>query len=286
MKCKIKTNGKTAFILSSRLCLDKIVYAGRKEYGVWHAKYLMPKSNVSQLQDGNFSGDGMLAKIRTQGTSQIAYEELKKAIISGKLTSGVPLVERDLAAQLGVSRTPVHEAINRLEAEHLVHRLPNKRVVVAEISATDLQQLYTIRASLEVLAAKWAIPRITPGVITAMENNLDRMEHYGKTFDHERISQLNVAFHRIILDTSKSWYLSMYMDKIHDATRLFRAQSTYLPGRIEAIIKDHREIVQAFESKDEESAIRCITKHVEDAWHALVDQYNPADASASSSVGA
>lgn len=217
----------------------------------------------------------MLARVKTQGTSQLVYEELKKAIISGTLSPGSALVERDLAEQMGVSRTPVHEAINRLEAEHLVLRLPNKRVVVAEISLEDLVQLYTIRSNLEVLAVKWAMPRMTPVLLDTMRKNITRMGQYGKADDPERMAQLNFAFHRCILDAGQSWYLAMFMDKIHDAVRLFRVHSVYLPGRVEAIIRDHENILKAFEERDEEAAIRHITAHVEGALKALIDQYHP-----------
>ena len=222
----------------------------------------------------------MLPKILSQSTNQLVYDSLKKAIISGQLAPGSPLVERNLTEQLGVSRTPVNQAINRLEAENLVFRLPNKRVIVAQISLKDLHHLYTLRACLEVQAVKWAIPRITPAVIELMESNIERMAHYGKAQDHERITQINVAFHRIIHEAGDSLYLSMFMDKIQDATRLFRGQSIYYPGRIEAIIKDHQDITRAIERKDEDAAVRHIMDHVNGALHALVDQYNPTDGAA------
>lgn len=217
----------------------------------------------------------MLPKVKTQGTNQLIYEELKKAIINGTLSPGSSLVERDLAELMGVSRTPVHEAVNRLEAEHLVLRLPNKRVVVAEISLEDLVQLYTIRSNLEVLAVKWAMPRMTPAILEAMRKNIDRMAQYGYTDDAERMAQLNSGFHRCILDAGQSWYLTMFMEKIQDSVRLFRAQAIYLPGRVSAIIRDHENILHAFTQRDEETAIRHITAHVEGALQALVDQYHP-----------
>lgn len=222
----------------------------------------------------------MLSRIHTQGTNQLVYDELKKAIIKGALSPGTPLVERDLAERLGVSRTPVHEAINRLEAEHLVIRLPNKRVIVAEVSLEDLRHLYTIRANLEVLAAKWAMPHMTPAILDTMRQNIDRMAQYNETGDTERMAQLNSAFHHCILDAGKSWYLTMFMDKIHDAVRLFRVQSIYHPGRVEIIIRDHKDILRAFEERDEEAAVRHITAHVMGALQVLVEQYQPADKSA------
>jgi DNA-binding GntR family transcriptional regulator len=91
------------------------------------------------------------------------------------------------------------------------------------------------------------------------------------------MAQLNMAFHRCILDTGQSWYLAMFMDKIHDAVRLFRVQSIYLPGRVAAIIRDHEDILRDFEERDEEAAIRHITAHVDGALKALIDQYHPGD---------
>ena len=226
----------------------------------------------------------MLSQVKAQGTNQLVYEELKKAIISGALSPGASLVERDLAEQMGVSRTPVHAAINKLESEHLVFRLPNKRVVVAEISLEDLVQLYTIRGNLEALAAKWAMPHMTRATFNAMRNNISRMSQYGRAGDQERVAQLNVAFHRCILDAGSSWYLSMFMDKIYDAVRLFRVHSAYLPGRVEAVIMDHENILQAFENRDEEAAIHHLTSHVKGALHTLIDLYRPNDTAVSAAV--
>lgn len=215
----------------------------------------------------------MLPKVHPRNTNQIAYEELKKAIISGVLQPGVALVERDLAEQMGISRTPVHEAINRLESEHLAMRLPNKRVVVAEISLEDLIHLYTIRTDLEVLAVRWSMPRTTSATIDKLKKNLARMVQYGKAEDLERVLETNVQFHRIIMETASSWYLSMFLEKIHDSVRLFRGQSVYLPGRVEAIIRDHENIIRAFQDRDETVAINYITAHLQGALDGLIAQY-------------
>ena len=215
----------------------------------------------------------MLPKLQLKDANQMVYDELKKAIISGLLTSGSPLVERELAAHLGVSRTPVHEAINRLEAEHLVQRLPNKRTVVARISEQDLVQLYTIRTQLEELAISWAMPHLDDEVLEKLRDNLRRMAHYGNAGDAERIAGLNTAFHNIIVETSRSWYLSAFMENIQDAVRLFRGHAVYLPGRVEHILDEHTRLVQALEARDEEAALKHIRAHVWSALEALLAQY-------------
>jgi DNA-binding GntR family transcriptional regulator len=215
----------------------------------------------------------MLPKIELRSASRIVYEELKKAIITRSLQAGAPLVERDLAELMGVSRTPVHEAINRLESEQLVLRLPNKRAAVAEISLNDLMQLYTIRTALEVLAVRWGMPHMTPEVIAKLKKNLSRMKQYGEADDLERVAQMNAEFHRIIMETAQSRHLTMFLEKIHDSVRLFRIQSVHTPNRVGTIIRDHGEIIRTFENRDVEGAIQHISEHLQSALEALLSQY-------------
>lgn len=211
-----------------------------------------------------------LAKIEAKDINEIVYEELKKAIIGGSLSSGSSLVERELASTLGVSRTPVHEALNRLETERLVQRLPNKRVVVARVSRTDLVQLYTIRSGLEELAVSWAMPNLNKEIISKLRLNLKRMAQYREAEDGIRVAELNYEFHNIIVEASQSMYLSMFMKNIQDAARLFRGHAVYLPGRVASIVADHTALVQAMEDRDQAKALLTIRSHVQGALDALL----------------
>lgn len=191
-----------------------------------------------------------------------AFHHLKNDILKGKYKPGESLVETKLAKELGVSRTPVREAIRLLEFEGLVVNIPNKGTVVQGISARDIEDIYTIRTLIEGLAARWAVEKITEEEMAHLEESLDLMEFYAAKGDLESVAKLDTKFHEIIYRACKSRPLWQILLNFHDLAQRARSLSITTAGRIEKTLDEHRKIVQAFRDKDPEAAEKAMTAHV------------------------
>ena len=194
-------------------------------------------------------------------TSKV-FHEIKNGIIQGKYKEGESLVETKLARELGVSRTPVREAIRLLEFEGLVSFKPNRGTVVEGISAQDIEDIYAIRTMIEGLAARWAVNNISDQELAQLVETQDLMEFYASKDDIEHFTKLDTRFHEIIYRASKSRPLSQVLNNFHDMVQRVRKLSITNGGRIEKTVEEHRRIVDAIKAKNEESAEEAMTSHV------------------------
>lgn len=191
-----------------------------------------------------------------------AFHHLKHDIIKGKYKPGESLVETKLAKEMGVSRTPVREAIRLLEYEGLVVNTPNKGTIVQGISAQDINDIYTIRTLIEGLAARWAVEKITPDELNHLEETLELMEFYKAKGDLENVAKLDTKFHEIIYRACKSKPLLQVLMNFHDLAQRARSASITAAGRVEKTLEEHREIVDAIRRKDPAAAEKAMTDHV------------------------
>jgi len=136
--------------------------------------------------------------------SDMVYHHVYEAITEGVYHDGDLLVEMKIAEELGVSRTPVREALKQLERENLVVALPNRGVMVRGMSSEDITDIYTIRALLEGQAAYWAAERSTPEQLDQMLEVLELMEIYTRRNDVARLVRLDSKFHGILYDGCRS----------------------------------------------------------------------------------
>ena len=132
------------------------------------------------------------------------FLKLRQDILDGKYKAGDSLVELKLAEEMGVSRTPVREAIRQLELEGLVYSIPNKGVFVEGITGQDIEDIYAIRECMEGLAARWAIERMDEQSLKELENLCELMEFYTGKGDLDRVGELNSKFHDLIFESTKS----------------------------------------------------------------------------------
>lgn len=220
----------------------------------------------------------MISKLpEVKSLSERAFEELRSAILAGKIPPGTRLVERTLAESMGISRTPVHDALNSLVAKRLVKKLPNKGFVVARLEKKDIVQLYTLRLHLETLAVQWALPNLTAGILENLRKNVKRMEACAHHTDMECIIEANVEFHRIILSAADSSILTGFIEQVQSNARLFRIRSVNTPNRIPRVIEEHRNIIDALERRDETAAGECIRIHLGNALNSILATLDSAD---------
>ena len=202
-----------------------------------------------------------------------AYSEIRARIISGLLPQGARLIEEDLAVDVGVSRTPVREAVRRLAQEGMVELTPNIGAVVAKWSVDDLVQLFDLRATLESSVAALAAERISDATVATLRTLARTMEvtlNEGGSQFLERIAQLNDNFHKTILAAADSPRLSRLMGQLVELPIVLRTFNCYSEDQLRRSLGHHIELVAAFEVRDPVWAEAVMKAHVLSAKHALV----------------
>jgi DNA-binding GntR family transcriptional regulator len=197
----------------------------------------------------------------------LAEELLLRVIASGEFAPGEHLRQNDLAARLGVSATPVREALRRLEAQGLLVRDPHRGVRVAEVDVEETAELYLMRAVLEGLAVEHATPRVGQKKLTALANIQEKIDSHRATGNLRPLRKLNFDFHTAIYRASGLTRLSRLIDSLWP---LFPWDSMWaVPGRAESSASEHRAILDAIKSGDSVRAGREMRYHIESGATAL-----------------
>jgi len=207
---------------------------------------------------------GNLSKIEGyELLSQKVYRILKTEIVKRNLKPGTKLLEVKIAKQMGVSRTPVREAIRELVAEGFVKMIPNQGVIVSIASIEDTQEVLQIRSVLEGLAARLATKVISGEEIKELEQYIEQMEYYANKDNALAFSKMDVEFHELILNICGNNRLIQIRKNLSDQAHRYRIRSLSIPGRLKHSLKEHQEIVKALKRKDSEQADKLSQKHVE-----------------------
>lgn len=202
----------------------------------------------------------------------IVFESLKEAIIEGKLKPGERLMEMQLAERLGVSRTPIREAIRKLELEGLVVMVPRKGAYVTDVSLKDIIDVLEIRASLEGLAASLAAQRITSEEIKELEL---KTEEFGKCYkdnDIEGMIKIDTELHDIIFRAARNERLIGLTDSLREHVQRFRVTYMTEYKKSAKLIEEHKKILEAIKKGDVEKARAYAQIHVENAENYLVKE--------------
>jgi DNA-binding GntR family transcriptional regulator len=210
-----------------------------------------------------------------------AYESLRAAILGGEVAPGERLGEVELAEQLGVSRTPVREALRRLAADGLVEVLPNRGARVAQWTTEDLEEIYDLRAMLESHGAARAAEHIDPAELPALRRLCAEMEacaERGRTRDLDRLAELNAELHRRIVDAAASPRLASLIAAVVQVPLVMRTFQRYDADALQRSLGHHRELVAALAAQDGEWARSVMRSHVLAAKAVLVDAASPQNA--------
>lgn len=201
---------------------------------------------------------------RVSLTSKI-FNILRDDILNDKYEEGEKLVEAKLAEELGVSRTPVREALKQLELDGIVENIPNRGVIVKGISKQDIQDIFAIRTAIEGIAAAWAVERITEEEIKALKETYELMEFYAFKKDLEKVAEFNSRFHETIYRATKSRYLEQVLRDFQYYMKKIRRKSLQVEGRMDEALKEHKEILEAFIARDGNKAQETLSAHVNNA---------------------
>lgn len=203
--------------------------------------------------------------------SDRVFDALESEILKGELERGETLSENRISARLGVSRTPVREALQRLEQEGLVKTEPGKGAVVLGISTGDLLDIYEIRIRIEGLAARYAARSITDEQIAEMRGVVELQEFFAAKGDFRSLRDLDSKFHSMIYDFCTSRILTDTLNSLHHKIERFRRMSMELGGRGSLSTEEHREICEALASRDEDRAEALLIEHVKNARDKLAE---------------
>ncbi len=193
------------------------------------------------------------------------FEEIEQAILSGVYSVGDQLVESKISLELGVSRTPVREALKQLELDGLVMTIPNRGTFVVGISTEDIIDIYTIRVAVEGISSQWAAERITDEKIKELETIVELQEFYSSKSDVLQLLQLDSKFHEVINDVSGSRILKHTLDSLHNHSKRARESSLLSAGRTIEAVKEHRAIFEAIAAKDSKKAKELAERHIMNA---------------------
>ena len=192
-----------------------------------------------------------------------AYDDIREAILTGALRPGERIKERDVAAQMGISTTPVKEALRRLEQEGLVVSQPRRGAVVGPLVLTPPDEILKIRAHLEGLAARLAAEKMAAADRQALGAELDELETlYRDSDDREAVAEATNTFHHSIRDGADNVFLTRFLETLAPFDRTIRIRSTLDPDEAGLDATEHRTIVDAILAGDGESAERVMHEHI------------------------
>ena len=207
----------------------------------------------------------MMEEYQDQSLRGKVFQKIREEILSGVYQDGEELREVTLGEKLGVSRTPVREALRQLELEGLVTIVPNKGAYVTSISRKDVEDIYKIRSLLEGLCARWATKNITEQQILDMEETLLLSEFHLKRNGKVKtiqVSELDSKFHKVLYEASNSRILEHLLTDFHKYVKMTRQMSVGGPDRAEQSIEEHRAILDAIKAKDADLAEKLADEHV------------------------
>ncbi len=192
-----------------------------------------------------------------------AYSLILSAIDNGQFRPGDRLVESELAERFGVSRTPVREALQRLETQSMLKR-DGRSLIVATLDHNQLAELYTVRAELEALAARLAARHATPEEIRVLAGMVE--EDSQVIDDPQALARANRRFHHQIHLASHNRYLVQQLDLVHRSMALMARTSLAAEGRGVKALAEHRAMVEAIASGDAQSAEDALRRHISNAF--------------------
>ena len=193
----------------------------------------------------------------------VVFKTLRQAILKGELRPGERLMEIQLANKLGVSRTPVREAIRKLEKEGLVLMRPRRGAEVSQITEKSLRDVLEVRRSLERLAVRLACERISSEEIEELKEITAKFETLLGKVDVTAIAEVDVAFHDVIYFATDNRRLIQLLSDLHE--QMYRYRVEYLK-KLEyhaQLLSEHRELIAALEKRDQDEAIEIATRHIE-----------------------
>ena len=208
---------------------------------------------------------------KTISLAEQVFERLENDILCGKYKRGEILTELMLVSDLAVSRTPVREALRRLEQEHLVEST-TKGILILGITKDDLVDIMELRLKIEGMAAARAAERITDDELRELKDALELQEYYVSKKDAEHIKALDNTFHYLVYRFSGSSIIYDTLMPLHNKARKYRKASVENESRALSSVQEHRAIYEAIAARDPKLAEQVTTNHVQNAMTHILNR--------------
>ena len=216
-------------------------------------------NNKSDLNKNESSGMPIRQVYRSM--QDIVLETLKEEILSGKLEPGSSLNTLELSKRLGVSRTPIREALNHLTLIGLAEYEPYRGCFVRSLSIEEILEIYYIRGALAGIAARLAVPNIGDEETKVLSKLCDEMDELLAANEQELMLEKNAQFHEIIQKAARSPRLENLIHQFYTQSEQYRHLALELPGRYKEVCAEHRRILEAIQRKDSEAAEKYSREH-------------------------
>ncbi len=208
---------------------------------------------------------------KTISLAEQVFERLESEILTGKYQRGEILTELRLVSDLGVSRTPVREALRRLEQEHIIE-ITARGILVLGVTEQDLTDIFAIRMKIEGLASYSAAQRITEEELAELRETLELQEFYVSKRDPERIKVMDSKFHQLIYRFCGSTVLYDTLMPLHKKVQKYRRASVENHDRALQSAREHRAIFVAIEKRDADLAAQYTTEHIVNANNHILNK--------------
>lgn len=207
---------------------------------------------------------------KSMATSEGVYKTLREAILTQLIGPGTRLAEEDVAGGFGISRTPVREAILRLEAEGLAERSSGRTAFVTEISPREIVEIYEVRSAIDGLSAELAAARIDPPALSGLEWANEQMRQAGERGDFATMAGLNLEFHEQLAKASGNTFLLQMLVAVHDRVRRFPGTTFSHGDRWQVAVEEHDAILNALRARDPAECARLAREHMNKARDARI----------------
>lgn len=215
----------------------------------------------------SFSNSRLFEPLTVQAATT---DQIRTWILDGTLQPGERLHQDRLAGLLGVSRMPVRESIRQLAAEGLVQIVTHRGAFVTSLDPQAIREIYAIRAQLESLALRHAVPKLRQRDVDTLRDLLDRMIDVSGSRGEETTIQLDQQFHDTLMAPAEMPYLLQLIVQTRRRSDVFRRAHTYIPGRAQISNVEHADILTAVDARDGDTAERLIVEHLHNAAEHLI----------------
>lgn len=204
-------------------------------------------------------------KKENKSLTTLIFEKIREDVLNNVYKSGEKIIEAKVAEEMGVSRTPVREALKQLELDGLVENIPNRGVIVKGVTRNDIDDIYEMRVAIEGIAARWSVERMSDESLKDLKEIYELMEFYTTKNDIDKIFELNTKFHEVIYKSACSRYLEHVLSDFQQFIKSTRKKSLTAEGRPVAALKEHHRVLEAFLNRDVEEAVAALMNHIENS---------------------
>lgn len=214
----------------------------------------------------------MSERIQSQALYMQVADRLREQIYQHELKPGDAIDEMALCERFGISRTPLREALKVLDSEGLIDLIPRKGSFVRRMDIDELNELFPVMAVLEGLCAREAVEHCTAAGLKQLNEMHEKLEAYAAEGNIDAYYEQNFVFHQAVQDLSGNKWLQRIIGDLRKVLRLARHMQLTIPGRLQASLAEHQQIIQAFNQHDAEKADQCMQNHLQQQWHSLVNK--------------